>query len=89
MKTYVISYDLNKAGQNYSCLTQKIRGYGTYCKLGGSAWLIRSAQSAVKIRDNLGGCLDTNDQLFVGLLEGEAAWTGYTTDVSNWIKELA
>ncbi|MGR3316811.1 hypothetical protein [Roseovarius indicus] len=89
MNTYVVAYDLSYAGQNYECLTRKLRAYGTYCHLQQSAWLIESSQTAVQVRDNLSACLDGNDRLFVAELSGEAAWTGYDAATSKWIKETA
>ena len=87
MKSYIVTYDLMKSGQNYECLTKKLKAYGTYCHLQQSVWLLRTDQSASQVRDNLATCLDSNDKLFVAKLSGEAAWIGYPETYSNWIKE--
>ena len=86
MAAYIVTYDLHKQGQNYSCITKKLEEYGYYCHLQGSVWVIVTSQNCVQIRDNLMQCLDANDKLFVGQLAGEAAWTGYTNNISDWLK---
>ena len=89
MKTMIITYDLHKVGQNYDCLKESIKSYGTWCHPQGSVWLIRTTSSASQVRDKLKRCLDGNDKLFVAALTGEAAWIGHSDVVSNWIKENA
>jgi hypothetical protein len=86
MSVYVVSYDLNKHGQNYSCLTEKLNGYPVHWHAQGSVWFIDTAQSAAEVRDHLQSCLDTNDKLIVARLSGEAAWWGYGQNVSDWLK---
>lgn len=87
MPAYIIAYDLHEAGQNYTCIIDRLKKYGTYCHLQQSVWIINTNQSAVQVRDNLMKCLDRNDKLFVGLLGGEAAWTGYPDNISNWLRQ--
>lgn len=89
MYTYIVTYDLHKHGQNYDCIHNKLRSYGKWCHLQQSVWLIATSRSAVQIRDHLSGCLDGNDKLLVAKLSGEAAWNGYGTQISQWIKENA
>jgi hypothetical protein len=31
--------------------------------------------------------IDSNDELLVAKLSGEAAWTGFSDKCSNWLKE--
>lgn len=88
MATYIITYDLNKSGQNYNCIIKKLEAYGTHWHAQGSVWLLVTDQSATQIRDHLGACLDDNDELFVARLSGEAAWRGYSTQISEWLKKF-
>lgn len=89
MATFIVTYDLHRTGQNYECLSEKLKGYGNYCHLQGSVWLIRTSHTAVQIRDYLAGCIDSNDKVLVAELTGEMAWLGHSQVVSNWIKEVA
>lgn len=52
-----------------------------------SVWIIITSQGAIQIRDFLSPCLDSNDKLFVGKLSGEAAWTGYRAQITEWLKK--
>ena len=86
MATCIVAYDLLKAGQNYDCLCEKLNAYPTHWHMQQSVWVLETSQTAVQVRDNLAGCLDTNDKLFVAKLDGEAAWSGYSDKVADWIK---
>jgi hypothetical protein len=81
----MISYDLVNPGQNYEKLIQRIKAYGTWARLGGSAYLISTAQTPTQVRDSLGQVLDTNDKLWVGVAPRPSAWKGLPNDVANWI----
>lgn len=84
--TYLITYDLNRPGQNYSELFEAIKAYGTWAHAPKSVWLIRARDtSTADIRDALLGHLDDNDQLLVVQLSGPAAWKGFSKKVSDWL----
>lgn len=87
MACYIVTYDLHKEGQNYECLHKKLEAYPTHWHMQRSVWIIESSGPAKTIRDNLKSCLDANDDLFVGKLSGEAAWSGYNDAVNKWLKE--
>lgn len=87
MKTLIVSYDLHKPEKNYEGLIQKIRSYGKWAKLGGSAYLIITSQTVTQVRDNLSALIDADDSLFVGTCPVPAAWKGLPDDVSKWILE--
>ena len=87
MKTLIVSYDLHRPEQNYDKLLQKIRAYGSWAKLGGSAYLIITSQTVTQVRDNLGSVLDSNDSLFVGTCPVPSGWKGLSEEVSKWILE--
>lgn len=88
MAVYIVAYDLHKQGQNYSCITQKLESYSAYWHMQGSVWIVVSDKKATEIRDSLKACLDSNDDLFVGRLSGEAAWSGYGSEVTEWLKDI-
>jgi hypothetical protein len=73
-KTYLISYDLDKPGQNYDGLIGRLRALGAV-KVLYSEWIFATTASAVAIRDDLRRFVDANDMLLVVGLTGEAAWT--------------
>ena len=87
MAAYIVTYDLNKPGQNYKCVAEKLEAYPAHWKVQQSVWLLRTNQSAKQVRDIVGECLDPNDKLIVAKLSGEAAWKGYGDKISEWLKE--
>ncbi len=86
-QTYIISYDLNSAGQNYEDVLRIIKEHWGWARLGGSAYIVITEKSAVEIRDNLMAVMDSNDQLFVGVIKAPAAWFGLGDEVSDWLKK--
>jgi hypothetical protein len=74
MARYLISYDLDKPGQNYHPLIAELERLGASRVLF-SEWIWQSTWSAVQIRDHLKSLIDGNDMLLVVALTGEAAWT--------------
>lgn len=87
LNSYLIGYDLNKSGQNYSRLIEKIKeianGYWHHLD---STWIIKHSGTATDIRDALAPFVDSNDELLVVKLTREAAWKGFNTRGSEWIK---
>jgi hypothetical protein len=85
MNTYIIAYDLNRPGQDYSTLIDAIKRLGSWWHYLDSAWILTSNRTATQIRDYLIPYLDTNDELIVARLAGEAAWFGFPTAGSDWL----
>jgi CRISPR/Cas system-associated endoribonuclease Cas2 len=84
--SYIITYDLNRAGQNYESLNKAIQSYGTWAKIATTTYVVISSDSAENIRNNLQQYIDNNDELFVGKLNGEAAWYGLSDKISSWLQ---
>lgn len=87
MKTYLIGYDLNKAGKNYTDLIEKIKTLSAtrwHCL--DSTWIIKTNSSASAIRDTLKPYIDSDDELLVVHLSGEGAWVGFSKDCSEWLR---
>jgi len=85
MKTYLVGYDLNTPGQDYTDLINAIKAFGTWWHHLDSTWLIKTDWTSVQIRDDLKQHMDTNDELLVVRLSGEAAWKGFNQKGSDWI----
>lgn len=72
MSTALITYDLCKPGRNYQPLWDRLEALGAVRVLE-SVWAIKTAASAVAIRDDLLRFIDSNDRLLVGIITS-AAW---------------
>lgn len=87
MKTLLISYDLNKPGQDYTRLIEGIKSYPDWCKIHKSVWAVRTTRNATEVHRHLFPLMDANDLLFVSGLTDEAAWNGLPVEVSNWLQQ--
>jgi hypothetical protein len=87
MTSYLVGYDLNKADKDYSGLIEAIKALSdTWWHHLDSTWIIKYAGTASTIRDALNPYLDSNDELLVVQLFGEAAWVGFNEKGSKWLK---
>ena len=66
MAAYMITYDLNSEGQNYSDVIQAIKDSSiNWCTYWKSSYLIKSNLTANQISDNITPYLDANDRMIV------------------------
>ena len=86
MNSYLIGYDLNRAGQDYASLIEAIKGLGPWWHCLDSTWIIKHSGPSTLIRDALSPHVDRNDELLVLKLTGEGAWTGFNSECSTWLK---
>lgn len=86
MATYLIGYDLNAPGQDYKELIEAIKTLGAWWHHLDSTWIVKHDGPATNIRDTLQPHIDANDELLVVKLTGEAAWVGFNTKGSTWLK---
>ena len=88
MKTYLISYDLDKPGQDYKDLIDRLRQLGAI-KVLYSEWVLQTPASAVQVRDDLDRFMDANDRILVVALTGESAWRNLMISSENFKSSLA
>ena len=62
---YVINYDLNAPGQNYSQLISYLRSFSAYCNPHKSTWFVSSSLSASVIGAEIRKRIDSNDSYSV------------------------
>lgn len=70
---YMISYDLNKSGQDYEALFEAIKNAsnGIWCKPCKSTWLIQSGcQTSTALYEALEKSLDANDFIVIAKIDG-------------------
>jgi hypothetical protein len=86
MASVMIGYDLNKPHQDYKDLIDAIKECSSnwwHCL--DSTWIIKTEMSPKLIRDRLAQHIDSNDELLVATLTGEAAWKGFDDACSKWL----
>jgi hypothetical protein len=86
MRTFLIDYDLNAPGKDYTKLIEHLKGYGNWCHYLKSGWLIRTASTAAAVRDAARMFMDQSDDLLVvDVTADTAAWHGLSDEITKWI----
>lgn len=86
MYSYIVAYDLCKPERDYQSLYEMLRSFPNWGKMTESVWCIVSPLSHKEVRDNLMGCLDSNDRLLVVETGHRAAWTNVIAD-NEWVRK--
>ncbi|MBU1312579.1 MAG: hypothetical protein KJ947_21830 [Alphaproteobacteria bacterium] len=85
MPVFLISFDLDRIGSNYTSLRKKLVGLNAL-QAQGSVWFARHDGSADDLRNHLQECLDHNDRLFVGMINED--WSAVNMGApSRWLRE--
>lgn len=82
----LVTYDLNKSGQNYDALIEKIKTLGAWAKVQQSVWYLHTSYSANEVLDHLTKVTDFNDSIFVANMS-DASWIGLSAEVQQFIQE--
>ena len=85
MKPYLISYDLDKPGQNYERLTARLKQLQAVRVLM-SQWALKSAYDAKELRDDLKRYVDSNDRILITEIRD---WASYNLMAVESFKEIA
>lgn len=86
MAVFNVSYDLNRAGQNYPGLITELESSPGYCHYLKSTWLIYTHEDAEALSERLLTHIDQNDSLLV--IRVTAEYQGWLPeDAWNWIRE--
>ncbi len=85
MTVRLITYDLNKPGQNHKKVLDKIKAYGSWAKLSESSYAVETDQSPTDIYKAFKPLLDKNDDFLVITLT--RPWNGQASkDVIDWLQ---
>ncbi len=88
---FVITYDLitpNDRPEDYTRVIAAVKdGFGTWCHLQKSVWLVDSALSASEIREYLKPNLRGEDALFVARLQGNWASWAFGQRRNQWLAD--
>ena len=82
----LVTYDLNKSGQNYEPLIEEIKQLGAWAKVQQSVWYLHTSYSADEVLDRLSKVTDYNDSIFVANMNS-ASWRGLSAEVQQFIQE--
>lgn len=86
MAVYCVSYDLNKAGQDYNGLYEELKKSPGYWHHLDSTWLISTNETATQLFQRLKPCIDDNDTMLVIKVTNE--YSGWLPqDAWDWLKK--
>lgn len=86
MTVYCVSYDLNKAGQNYNALYDELKASLNWWHYLDSTWLIYTHESAEALFQRLQKHIDNNDRLLViKVVRNYQGWL--TEEAWQWIRQ--
>jgi len=88
MRTYLVSYDLDKPDQDYHKLIKELERLGAV-KILYSEWIMKGDWTAVQLRDHLRSFIGASDMLLVAGLTGEAAWTSLMVSNDRFKQSIA
>ena len=86
MATLLVTYDLNKAGQNYNGFYEVIKKYG-YAKLSESSYAIKTNEAPMDVYNKLLPHMDKNDTALVLTLSQPYYGQG-DRDVVDWLSKF-
>lgn len=85
MSVILITYDLNRPGQNYPKIKEYIDKFA-WAKLSESSYAIETNKTPNQVFSDLKNCIDSNDTLYVITLT--APWDGRgRPEVNQWLSE--
>ena len=88
MNAVLITYDLNKPGQSYDKLYEKIKGVGSaWWHYLDSTWIVASAKSPSQVFEAIRLALDDSDSVLILNITGDTYSGWLTQDAWNWIKQ--
>lgn len=86
MTVYCVSYDLKKAGQNYTALHEELKKSPGWWHELDSTWLVSTTETAQQLSDRLVKHIDQNDRLLV--IKVVRAYQGWLSESAwKWINE--
>ena len=85
MSVLLITYDLNKPGQDYSDFIDTFKKY-SWARLSESSYAIKTSKSPSIIRDELSPHMDKNDYVYVITLSKPYSGFG-PKKVNTWLDE--
>jgi CRISPR-associated endonuclease Cas2 len=83
MRTHVVSYDLDKPGQNYPLIVKRLEQIGAK-RIQFSQWMLKNTATATALRDDLAKYIDENDRLLVvDVTNAPMAWHNLEVEIKT------
>ena len=89
MRRLLITYDLNKQGQNYKALYEAIKALGAWWHYLDSTWMVQTYDTVQSASDKLLKHIDKNDFLLVVDVTGDTMQGWLPKEAWDWIQGRA
>lgn len=85
---YLVTYDLNRPGQNYAKLYAALGTYPDNWHYQESAWIVGPAATSFEVAEFLRPYVDANDSVLVTALTEDTSWFGLGPEGDAWIQAV-
>lgn len=88
MNTLFVTYALDDPVISYSKISERLKRYPDWIKLFDRAWIIKTRQSSLKVRDDLVNSIASRGKIVVINIT-DSAWATFDIDKDflSWMKE--
>lgn len=87
MPALLITYDLNKPGQDYEGLSEEIKSFGAWWHYLDSTWIVDTNLSVSSAADRIRAKVDSSDHFLVLNITGDASQGWLPQDAWDWISK--
>lgn len=88
MNALLVGYDLNRPGQDYGELVKFLKAQTSWWHALDSTWIVVTSRSTSELRDEIKRFIDSNDEVLVMNVTGDAwASFGFSDEINKWLKE--
>lgn len=87
MAALLITYDLNKPGQDYEGLFEEIKSFGTWWHYLDSTWIVDTNLTVSSAADRIRTKVDSSDHFLVLDITGDASQGWLPKDAWDWINK--
>lgn len=87
MSALLITYDLNKPGQNYDDLYKAIKALGAWWHYLDSTWIVASSLTPSQAFDRLKPAIDSSDRVLILNVTGDSYSGWLTQEAWDWLKK--
>lgn len=87
MSVKMVTYDLNRPGQNYQDLYPTIKALGNWWHCLESVWFVNTSLTSAQMRDRVRMVVDANDKVLVTPVGPDWATSGFNEDCNKWLRD--
>ena len=89
MPTFIICLNLKRRYRTYLALEERIAEFETCLQLQQNVWVINAKSNSTALAGILKPHLGAEDEIFVGKLDSDTDWHGFSAIVTNWLGAYA